>query len=205
MRYLISPSEIGFFQKHGCITFEDLISVEGIEAEVEKYPEFATQHRLFTKSRKIAELSKNRRLAKIAKELSGEKQIRLLFDQGFLLNASFPKAFKNPIVFEESASYQGLFALLLLQLSPQKGEEIEEVSENVPLPQKQGSGVFFSPKKPFLLPEEKTSSYLLIGYGKSSTICTKNPLDPFQVATNSAHHLKNPGEKVSDQECPLLL
>jgi hypothetical protein len=194
MRFLISPSQIAYFQQNGLIEFHHLLGKEearrgfiscdqllqkrlGIDpADLVYTPQdnlTAVSVDAFREDAFLQKIATRRPFAEIVYQLTKKNPLRLAFDCVIYTNEK-----ENPLFIEKRAiqdyfCVQGLAAVLLLRLSFLKQERTYED----PVPKEIGNGIFIKPEtlidfsSLFSLPSQM---FYLIGYSESKSLFTPN-------------------------------
>lgn len=232
-KFAIASEHRDFFNKQHSIELEELLNAKQLQrltsaidtalalrlklrvSELPKAPEtlFMAGRDLWRGSDVIKNIVTQRQFSQIAAELTGQRMLRLGYDQFFseplrssiLTQAMSKTLFPHPQTLTEISSLQGVQCGLMLCL---RGEASEEEEASSPLFSKQaGSGVFFNPQTPFLFQPnaENTNSlrqYLMIVYVSNSSVYLCNHSDP------QVHALKQYGyvfgDKLNDKRNPIV-
>lgn len=182
MQFGLSSQHLDFFTEHHYIEFEDLFSLEQIQATKEAiYKELQKKEKqlietlsceeLFLLGRDLRKTNKSiekialhKKCGKIASSLFKAKKLRIAYDQAFVTTSIPGYIFQEPFSLQQISCFQPLVGGVILRLS-------ESAVPNAPtdlLPKKVGSGLFFSATLPFpwsSLSQEIHQSFLLIAYG----------------------------------------
>lgn len=123
-------------------------------------------------------------LAEVAANLVKKKPLRIGFDQVFYSPSTeysmldIPPCLEKPTSLSFSSCLQGVACGLLLHLTTSLSEERSSVFKKdlqpvLPIPKKEGSGIFFSPDMPFSIESLTTTPkniHVLIAYSLETTV-----------------------------------
>jgi len=231
MKFIVDNRHHEYFQHHGAIEFEELLSDEevitlrgNIDGEVSRrcsvdvdalssVPSidlFRQGRDLWRSSDDVKKMVCSWRLAEIAAQLTHVKPLRLAYDQLLMTTGAKPQGitfFDRPVSLEEVSCFQGMTCGLLLRLSESSQQHIVQLTESEAtiVPQQIGSGVYFGADKLFdfgtLFREEK-QCFLFVAYTKARTVYVLREGDPH------CHHLKRLGyvfgDKLDEQRHPVV-
>lgn len=203
MRFGVAPEHLEFYYQNHFIEFEDLLSEEEASDLKEKIDKAPVKRDLFRTDPGIKKIVLRHKLAEIASNLMKTKPLRIGYD---MLLKSGDNPFKEPTTLEEMSCFQGVVCGFVLSLTDEANELMEKGASPIcPLPQKKGSGVFFTPEtslsfeKLFSLPDQ---THLLIVYVIEKAVYQLAEDDPH------THDLKKLGlgfgDKLQNETHPIV-
>lgn len=219
MKFALAKEHHDFFDKHGFIEFEDLISPASAQRlakavrrqlgqRIGQLPEnlsFVPVMQLFEHGRDLwrvnPEIKKqvlNQNLAGIASQLVRQRSLRLGLDQWIPPGMDI----KNNSSIEQLIPIQGVLAAAFIAL-----ETTHPVDETKPFfPTTAGNALFVNPSAelPFEeLSSQHKQSLLLVIYSSKNSVYIYNKSDPLTHYLKEAHYVY--GDRLSDSTHPLFL
>lgn len=219
MKFVLAKEHHDFFDAHGFIQFEDLLSPvatekllkatkEAVGTQLKYSPErlfrespaklFLSGRDLWRNHPEVRRISTSQTFAGIASQLARQKPVRLLLDQWI------PPALEwdAPLSLEQMVPMQGILGAALIALDSAIFSE-ETASF---FPTEAGNVLFIKPDLPLPLSELsklRNQNFLMVAYGTPNSVYVPKETDPL------SHHLKNLGyvygDRLSDHLHPIVL
>ena len=210
---MLTPEEVGELRNHVKeAVCKRIDCTDETLSHTRPYESFMRGRDLWQDDSVVKQIVLRKRHAEIASILTRKRPIRLAYDQILHTpdtpekNATLeklPKLFHTETLLTEMSCFQGVLCGLVLNVSSQETPienlmySIQEGTSTLcPLPQKPGSGVFFSPIIPLSLEhlfELPSQTHLLIVYCEEKTVYVRAENDPH------THALRNTGYDFGDR------
>lgn len=204
MKFSITREHRLFYQEHGYIEFENILSESQIRKLLASFPQkevpknvFSSPRDLWRKEEVFHKLTCQTKFSELVHALTEISPVRLCLDQILLIDPTIEPLPKQSL--RSFLSIKGLISALLLKISGEPSQE------NPPFPQKVGSGVFFSTEFPMDFGSAKDLSpgaFILIVYGEKHCRYVLNPEDPHSYELKQLGYIY--GSVLKNKYHPLL-
>ncbi|MDB6081004.1 MAG: hypothetical protein JWO53_276 [Chlamydiia bacterium] len=187
MQYFLSADQKAFFENHGFIEFEGLVSDEQL-AVLKRHKGTRDVSR---KDPQIEKIVKSAVFSKLASQLSLKKLLRFGYDEVYEL----PIQRSGVQTLEEANSIRGLVCGLMICIDGESDQAINGLPFN-PFPKKPGNIILFLPTLAWdfdTLTESTKQKFLLITYAGSRAMYVYEERDPY------LHELKKLGYVFGDR------
>jgi hypothetical protein len=237
MKLTVSGEHKDFFQKNHAIEFEGLFNADQAKrlvgavdmalaarldirpGELHQMPPeklFAAGHDLWRVNDSLRTIVMKRQFAQIAAQLTGQRTLRLGYDQLFpsLKNlvyqtkeGAYSDLLSRPATLSEISSLQGIVCGLMLCLGreEEKDDEVSGTTAVQIFTPHQGHGVFFQPQALMDFPNLNKvfgRRYLLIVYTHSTSVYVQRPADPHSTVLKQMGY--SYGDKLLDKWHPII-
>lgn len=239
MKFVITAEHRHFFEQKNAIEFEGLLDSDQLKLflnalnttlserlhinprNLQKQTpqaQFMAGHDLWRANDALKKIIAHTRLAEIAAQLTGQRVLRLGYDQFlpslgnsvYQIEGSYSEIINSQSSLEEISSLQGITCGLMLCLETDSEEAelatpVDSDSKIQVFSNKSGNGIFFSPVKPIDFTPLKTpkgKSFLLIAYTISTAVYIYRRTDPLGPAWQSVGY--SLGDRLVDKWNPIV-